>query len=130
MQVTSSTVTLIVISIIFLVLNVPLEIYYLLLRSEQINEDSPENFAKTNLFHFTTIFLGNINNSANFLMYFVSGHKFRAAALDTVTCRWRRGWTHPCGKSTAGGRSGGGSRGMMGVTGVVQAVESYKHIYT
>ena len=43
------------------------------------------------LFYVNIIFISYINNSINFLMYLISGRKFRLAALDTVTCRWFHG---------------------------------------
>ena len=99
-------------------LNLPSEVYFLMIGAGSLKDDTVEEDAIVTLFYSTIIFVGYINNSINFLMYFISGHKFRVAALDTVTCRWCRGRTRPSGKSTAGGRSGGGTRGMTGVTGV------------
>jgi len=82
-------------SIIFLLLNLPSEVYYLMLAYGQLKNDTSEEAAIALLFYTTMIFIGYINNSINFLLYFFSGNKFRLAALETVTCRWCRGAARP-----------------------------------
>jgi len=46
---------------------------------------TPEEKAKDTLFYDIAIYLLYLNHSINFLMYFVSGSKFRQAALDMIT---------------------------------------------
>ena len=111
--------TLIVISIIFLLLNIPNEVYFLMIGSGQLKDNTVQEDAIAILFYSTIVFLGYINNSINFLMYFISGRKFRTAALDTIICRWGRGGKRCSrGLSTTGGRFNRETGGVTSVTGV------------
>jgi len=49
-------------------------------------KETYEQVAVNLLFHAVVIILSFTNNSINFLMYFASGQKFRAAFLNTFFC--------------------------------------------
>jgi len=82
------TLTLIVVSIVFIVLNVPSDICFLGFGTEE--QDSPEITARKTLFFDVARLLSYISHSINFLMYFFSGRKFRRTALHIIRCRWFR----------------------------------------
>jgi hypothetical protein len=104
-QLSSSTATLIIVSVVFLALNVPSDVYFLLYGAGQLSDLGVAGvfYSSVNLAVYT-------NNSINFLMYFASGRKFRTAAADTMACRWFRGIPRSTGgKPTVRGHSVGGS---------------------
>jgi len=72
---------LLVIGVIFLLLNLPRDVFSLMFACDQ------EPFTT---FETSALFLTYFNHSINFLMYFVSGRKFRLAAKETLKCRWCR----------------------------------------
>jgi len=74
---------LIVISIMFLVCNIPIDIYMLGYAYGTFSTDTPEEKAVQWLFWAAVHILMCSNNSINFFMYFASGRKFRAAFLNT-----------------------------------------------
>jgi hypothetical protein len=88
-------------------LNIPSDVYFLLSGFDRLKVDTAEEYAIDQLFYSCITFIYYFNYSINFLMYFISGRKFRLAAKDTVTCQWRTGGSRPGGKSTtaAVGRS-------------------------
>lgn len=107
LQTASSTATLIVISVVFLVLNIPGDPYYY--NNGLPTSNTPVGYAASLLFYSCINLLLYTNHSINFLMYFVSGRKFRLAAKDTLTCHWCRGRWGSLGKSsTATGKSSSG----------------------
>jgi hypothetical protein len=88
-----------------LVLNVPSDTYFLLIGFNQLKQKTPEDLANKFLFYACVNFIHYANYSINFLMYFVSGRKFRLAAKDTITCQWnRKQSTGQNGKSATTGR--------------------------
>jgi hypothetical protein len=115
-QIASSTATLILISIVFLMLNIPSDTYFLLIGFNQLKMDTNEGIAIVTLFYASVNLIRYINNSINFLLYFISGRKFRQAAKDTMTCQWCTKGLRPSGKSTTAGRSGGGVTGTTNFT--------------
>jgi hypothetical protein len=76
-----------------MVLNVPSDVYYVLFGTGQLSYFPAINA----LFRSSVNLAIYTNNSINFLMYFASGRKFRAAAADMMTCRWCRGVPRPAG---------------------------------
>jgi len=74
---------LIVISIMFLVCNLPAEIYFLGYAYGAFLKDTAEQKAIRYLVYAVTQILMCTNNSINFFMYFASGRKFRQAFLNT-----------------------------------------------
>lgn len=84
----STTVTLLVVSAVFLLLNIPTEIYFLGQGSKLIPTNTAQEEAIDELFYTIAGLLYYLNSSVNFLMYFVSGAKFRQAARSTVTGAW------------------------------------------
>ena len=77
---TSSTAMLVGISVLFLITTTPSAIYFLLADS-LINSD-PESQAKIRLAFTVTNLLYYTNNSANFLLYCLTGSRFRRALCD------------------------------------------------
>jgi len=74
---------LIVISILFLVFTVPIDIYMFGYAYGTFLDVTTEQQAVRYLFHAVVNILSCTNNSLNFLMYFASGRKFRLAFLNT-----------------------------------------------
>ena len=83
MKVGSTTVMLVVISIMFLVCNLPAEIYFLGYAYGAFLKETAEQRAVNLLFYAVTQILMCTNNSINFVMYFANGRKFRLAFLNT-----------------------------------------------
>ena len=81
---------LIVAGILFLVLNIPSDVYYVLDGANAIRNQTYEDYAIGILWGNCVMFIYYINHSINFLLYFATGHKFRRAAVETFTCRWCR----------------------------------------
>jgi len=77
---------LIVISIMFLVFNIPSDIYFLGYAYGAFLKDTAERRAVNLLFWAVINILYCTNNSLNFFMYFASGQKFRLAFLNTFFC--------------------------------------------
>ena len=84
-QVSSTTVTLIVVSVVFLFLNLPSDVFFIGYASKPTA--TTKEYADQWLFHDVVNFLAYASNSINFFMYFVSGRKFRQAAWDVICCR-------------------------------------------
>jgi len=82
-KVASTTVMLIVISILFLVFSIPIDIYFLGYAYGAFQDVTPEQGAARWLFYALVTLLYYTNNSINFFMYFASGRKFRVAFLNT-----------------------------------------------
>jgi hypothetical protein len=82
-----------VISAVFLLLNIPTEIFFL--GQGRIPNETPQDQAIEELFYCSASLLYYLNSSLNFLMYFVSGAKFRQAARSTVTGAWCCKRSHP-----------------------------------
>jgi len=85
-KVASTTVMLIVISILFLVFSIPIDIYFLGYAYGAFSDVTPEEGAIRWLFYALVTLLYYTNNSINFFMYFASGRKFRDAFLSTFFC--------------------------------------------
>jgi len=77
--------TLIVVSIVFIVLNVPSDIYFI--GFANMIPDTDELVAQSMLFYAVIVLLSYTSNSINFLMYFASGQKFRLATSNVIRCR-------------------------------------------
>ena len=85
-QVTSTTLMLIAASCVFLVFNLPIDVYFL---GEFVAFDG-ETDASQDIFYTTANILSYTNYSVNFFLYFASGSKFRAAFISTfLACRRR-----------------------------------------
>jgi len=74
---------LIVISILFLVFSIPIDIYFLGYAYGTFSDVTPEEGAIRWLFYALVTLMYYTNNSINFFMYFASGRKFRDAFLST-----------------------------------------------
>ena len=74
---------LIAISILFLLFNLPSNIYYLGYGYGTFLQETYEQAAIRLFLHAIVNILACTNNSINFLMYFASGRKFRLAFLNT-----------------------------------------------
>jgi len=85
-KVGSTTVMLIVISILFLIFSIPIDIYFLGYAYGTFLDDTAEQGAARWLFYAIVTLLYYTNNSINFFMYFASGRKFRVAFLNTFFC--------------------------------------------
>jgi hypothetical protein len=99
-----------------LILNIPSDVYFLLRGFDRLRDDTAEEYAVIVLFYACINFIYYVNYSINFLMYFISGRKFRLAAKDTITCQWRTGAPRSAVKSTTAGRSAGGFTGATNFT--------------
>jgi len=77
---------LIVISILFLMFSIPIDIYFLGYAYGAFSDVTPEEGAARWLFYALVTLLYYTNNSINFFMYFASGRKFRIAFLNTFFC--------------------------------------------
>ena len=112
----STTVMLFFISFMFLILTVPYDIYFIGYDNGTFIADTPERVAIKQYVGAIATILAYTNNSINFLMYFISGRKFRLAAWDTMTCRWCRGKSPTSGGRTSTAMTATTSR-MTAVTG-------------
>ena len=81
---------MITVTVLFLVLNLPYDLYTLKTGLTLQQRVTPLETAVNQLFFNTMVFLSYLNSSINFICYFVSGRKFRAAAMETFACRWHR----------------------------------------
>jgi len=77
---------LIVISIVFLVFSIPIDIYFLGYAYGAFSDVTPEEGAARWLFYALVTLFYYTNNAINFFMYFASGRKFRLAFLNTFFC--------------------------------------------
>ena len=86
---TSTTVTLIMVSVAFLLFSLPVDIYFLgygygLFKTRTSNY---EDYAISTLVRAITNLLLYANSAIEFILYFVSGQKFRSAFLEMFCCR-------------------------------------------
>ena len=86
MKVASTTVMLIVISILFLIFSIPIDIYFIGYAYGAFSDVTPEENAIRWLFYALVTLMYYTNNAINFFMYFASGRKFRDAFLNTFFC--------------------------------------------
>ena len=103
-KISSTTVVLILVSIIFLISNVPMDLYFLGYGYGLFQDTNLEQDAVSTLFFAGISMVCYSNNAIEFVLYFVSGRKFRSAFLDIFGCSTALG-----GKSinkTNGTRSG------------------------
>lgn len=85
---TSTTAMLIGISAMFLILNLPIDVLFLYYANTDQNSFSQEENAIYNLVYAAATLLYYANNALDFLMYLVSGGRFRQAFLETfLPCR-------------------------------------------
>jgi len=77
---------LIVISILFLIFSIPIDIYFLGYAYGTFSDVTNEEGAIRWLFYALVTLMYYTNNSINFFMYFASGRKFRMAFLNTFFC--------------------------------------------
>ena len=78
---TSATVMLVVVNITFVVTTIPKSAFYL---AWPWPIKTFEDFASANLLYESCFFIYNISNACNFLLYCVSGTKFRRAATQLL----------------------------------------------
>jgi len=98
---------LVVISILFLVFSIPIDIYFLGYAYGTFTDNTPEEMAVRWLFYAIVTLMYYTNNSINFFMYFASGRKFRQAFLSTFFCiqPTKRGTTNTSGTAVTGVQS-------------------------
>lgn len=77
---------LIVISVVFIVFSMPIDVYFLGYAYGSFLDVTPEQQAARWLFYVMVILFYYTNNALNFFMYFASGRKFRLAFLNTFFC--------------------------------------------
>jgi len=77
---------LIVISIMFLIFSIPIDIYFLGYAYGAFSDETGEEGAIRWLFYTFVTLAYYTNNAINFFMYFASGRKFRDAFLNTFFC--------------------------------------------
>ena len=81
LQLSSMTATLFVVSFVYFVLNVPSDIYYIGVWNDSTNA---ADIAYQEVFWAIVTQLCYLSNSINFILYFISGQKFRKAAFDIL----------------------------------------------
>ena len=86
-KVSSTTVMLIVVSILFLLLSVPYDSYYLALAYGAVGQATQKEIAVGTLASTVCLLLYYTNNAINFILYFISGQKFRTAFISMFWCR-------------------------------------------
>ena len=84
-RVTSLTVMLLTTSISFLILTMPSSIYFLVIR--YWNEADTDSLALEKLVYSVVIMCSYANNGLNFLLFYISGSKFRLAVRQVIACR-------------------------------------------
>lgn len=95
-KLSSTTVMLVLVCVVFLLTTVPLAVYFLGI-DIWFSEKTAEAYAKTFLLYTVTNLIYYISNAINFTLYCLAGSKFRQAAL-AVFCgrcmrgRYRRSW--------------------------------------
>ena len=105
----STTATLILVSVIFLVLNIPMDLNFIgegyglfPLNTDEELAVSDFRFAIVSMMYYG-------NNAIEFVLYFISGRKFRSAFIDMFGCgRWRPRLNSKHTKSTVINSSGSG----------------------
>ena len=85
-KMSSTTFVLITVSVIFLVCNVPTDLLFLGYQYGLFPDNNSEQDAIYNLFFAGVSMLYYANNAIEFVLYFVSGRKFRSAFLDMFGC--------------------------------------------
>ena len=104
LQIPSSTVTMILVSVFFLLLQIPNDSYTLKNAINGYYQSSSLDSANKKLFFSVMVYLSYLNSSINFINYFVTGRRFRQAAVNTMMFRWRNREGLPKGKPTKEGR--------------------------
>ena len=79
----SLTIMLITVSVLFLVTSLPVNVYYLL--GEILHSDHLLTYAQNYMAYVTLNIIPDANNAFNFVLYFVSGAKFRRAFKSTFS---------------------------------------------
>jgi len=92
-------------SILFLLLVIPTDTYTLQTSVGGSTTAARLGIAVDTLYSNSLVFLSYLNSSINFISYFVTGRKFRMAALDTITCRRSRQAMRPMETLNTGVRS-------------------------
>ena len=77
----SATAMLVSVSLVFFITTIPRTVYFLGLPWVSLS------FAKLDLFNVVCILIYNVSNASNFLLYCISGSKFRKTLRDTILCR-------------------------------------------
>ncbi|BFZ17963.1 hypothetical protein BsWGS_21001 [Bradybaena similaris] len=80
------TVMLVVVSVIFLLLNMPNAVFYIVKRSWKYQENSYEHVKHMFINRFFHV-LADANHAVNFYLYFLSMSSFRRRFMDAVRCR-------------------------------------------
>ena len=86
-RISSTTCILILVSIVFLVCNVPMDVYFLGYAYGSFQDATSEQDAVRKLVYACVSLLCYSNNAFEFILYFVNGRKFRSAFSDMFGCR-------------------------------------------
>lgn len=121
------TITLMLIAAgsVFLILSLPMALYYLI-RGLTISEEQTVENARWSLFHMIAYILIDSTHAVNFLLYFFTAKRFRVQLFRVVTCRtscWGRRISQRGGKGGANSKQADLRRGSRfttssGVTGI------------
>ncbi|KAL8581216.1 hypothetical protein ACOMHN_038316 [Nucella lapillus] len=82
----SVTLTVLVVSLTFLVLTLPCALYFLMYHFKDRTSLTPEEAADLYLFQTLSFLLVDTNNAVNFYLYCLSGRRFRAEFKRIIGC--------------------------------------------
>ncbi|KAL8581209.1 hypothetical protein ACOMHN_038310 [Nucella lapillus] len=82
----SVTLTVLVVSLTFLVLTLPCALYFLMYNFKDQTSLTPEEAADVYLFHTLGFLLVDTNSAVNFYLYCLSGRRFRAEFKRITSC--------------------------------------------
>ena len=86
----SVTLTVIVVSLTFLILTLPVSVFYVLAYvAKEYNEVEGQEYARLHFFYTLCYLLANCNSAVNFYLYCLTGRKFREEFLEVALC-WKR----------------------------------------
>ena len=78
----STTYVLILVSLVFLVTHIPLDVYFTAKTFGMFGQSTYEEYYNSNLVYAIVTIVYYMNSAVEFLLYFFSGRKFRVAFLD------------------------------------------------
>ncbi|KAL8578774.1 hypothetical protein ACOMHN_045762 [Nucella lapillus] len=83
----SVTLTVIVVSVTFIILTLPVSVNYILSYFDrQYNQVTGYEYAKAHMFYTISILLADSNSAVNFYLYCLTGKRFREEFFRTICC--------------------------------------------
>ena len=87
----SVTLTIIVVSLTFLILTLPVSVFFVLSYvAKEYSEVKGEEYAKLYFFYTISYLLANCNSAVNFYLYCLTGRRFRQEFLSIMFCCKRK----------------------------------------